>query len=67
MRRTINYLELKKLFASFLFVIMITSVFGQNADQKWSVGIMGGKTEYYGDLGNGFFKFNPFTASEDCQ
>lgn len=51
---------MKKLFA-FLFVAAImTTVYGQNADQKWSISLMGGKTEYTGDLGNGLFHFNPF-------
>lgn len=30
----------------------------QNEDHKWSVGLFGGKTEYNGDLGNAFIKFD---------
>lgn len=39
---------------------MLSDAFGQNADQKWSIGLFGGKTEYKGDIGNGFFKYQPF-------
>jgi outer membrane protein OmpA-like peptidoglycan-associated protein len=38
----------------------------QNSDHKWSIGLFGGKTEYNGDLGNAFIKFDkafyPFGA-----
>lgn len=37
-------------------VMMLSSSFGQNADKKWSIGLLGGKTEYKGEIGNGFFK-----------
>ncbi len=30
----------------------------QNKDYKWSIGLNGGATQYYGELGNGFYKFD---------
>lgn len=40
-----------------MMIVTVTSA--QNADKKWAVGLQLGKHEYTGDLGNGFFKFNP--------
>ena len=49
---------------NFVLALMLLSLAGfsqaQTADQKLSLGILGGKTEYKGDLGNGMFKCNPF-------
>jgi outer membrane protein OmpA-like peptidoglycan-associated protein len=39
---------------------LITAVYGQNADQKWSAGLFGGKTVYVGDLGSGFNVWDPY-------
>ncbi|MCP4440979.1 MAG: OmpA family protein [Aureispira sp.] len=53
-------LKSKWLLLSCLFFI-ITESFAQNADKKWSIGIVGGKTEYIGDVGFAPFNFNqPF-------
>lgn len=51
---------MKKLFSLFFLVIMLAQASGQNADQKWAIGLFGGKTEYIGELGNGFMLFEPF-------
>lgn len=34
------------------------NLFAQTADYKWSLGVNLGFSEYYGDLGNGFLKFD---------
>jgi len=39
---------------------MLVQASGQNADQKWAIGLFGGKTEYVGELGNGFMLFEPY-------
>lgn len=51
---------MKKLFYLFIAATMFTSAFAQNADNKWSLGLMVGKTAYIGDLGSGVFDFSPF-------
>lgn len=57
--KTKNF-NMKKLFSLFFLVIMLGEASGQNADQKWGIGLFGGKTEYVGELGNGFMIFDPF-------
>lgn len=49
---------MKKLFTFLLIVNTFMVVYGQNADNKWALGLFGGKTEYNGDFGNGLFKFD---------
>jgi OOP family OmpA-OmpF porin len=51
---------MKKLLTFLFLVTMVTSLSGQTSDKRWSLGLMGGKTEYEGDLGNTMFRFNPF-------
>lgn len=47
--------------AIFLFLILLLpNAFGQNSEKKWSLGLLAGKTDYTGDLGNNLFKFSPF-------
>lgn len=47
------------LLACLFFVLSKT--YAQNAEKKWAVGLLGGKTEYAGDLGFAPFHFNqPF-------
>lgn len=40
-----------------LLVVMLSTLAGlsQTSDKKWNLGAYGGKSEYSGDLGNGFF------------
>ncbi len=46
----------------FLLAVVIFSLqqtsFAQTEDKPWSIGLYGGKSEYNGDLGSGFFNFN---------
>ena len=51
-----NYM--KKLITIILLINILISVNAQNADKKWAVGVLVGKTEYNGDLGNDFFQFS---------
>lgn len=53
---------MKKFFLLLVSAMMLINASGQNADKKWAIGLFGGKTEYKGDLGNGFFKYQPFYA-----
>jgi outer membrane protein OmpA-like peptidoglycan-associated protein len=48
---------MKKFFTFLLLISLTISVNAQNADRKWGFGIFGGKTEYNGDLGNGFLEY----------
>lgn len=49
---------MKKLFLSSALICILSVALAQNAENKWSIGVFGGKTEYNGDWGNGFLKFN---------
>jgi len=49
---------MKKLITLMLLINILMIANGQNADKKWGIGVFGGKTEYNGDLGNGFLQFN---------
>ncbi|PVX51071.1 thrombospondin type 3 repeat-containing protein [Balneicella halophila] len=54
-----NYsLRFLAIFASILF--LSSSVFAQTEDNKWNIGLHLTQTEYQGDLGNGFLKFDDF-------
>ena len=48
-----------------LSIALLTQValYAQTPDYKWGIGLNAGLTEYYGEMGNGFFKFdlNPHT------
>ena len=48
---------MKKLITFILFINILIIVNGQPADKKWGLGVFVGKTEYNGDLGNGFLQF----------
>lgn len=50
---------MKKLIFSLFLLMMLSGMFAQTSYQKWGLGIIVGKTEYNGDLGNGFFKLDP--------
>lgn len=52
--------SMKKLSTLVFMTLLVTGVFGQNSDQKWSLGFFGGKTSYTGDLGNAMKYWNPF-------
>ena len=41
-----------------IFLLALTFSYAQNAENKWSIGVFAGKTEYNGDYGNGFLNFN---------
>jgi len=50
---------MKKLLLSLYAILVIgLSSNAQTADHKWAVGLNFGISEYYGDLGNGFWKFD---------
>jgi OmpA-OmpF porin, OOP family len=54
---------MKKIYTLLILIIMISTAFGQNRNHKTAIGLIGGKTVYNGDLGNGFLDFNPFYAT----
>ncbi|MFO7616388.1 MAG: OmpA family protein [Bacteroidales bacterium] len=54
---------MKKLISIAAIIFLMVNAFGQNADKKWSVGVIVGKPEYVGDLGNGFLDFVPHYAT----
>jgi OmpA-OmpF porin, OOP family len=60
MSRKTKRVIMKRLFTLLLFTTLLSTAFTQNADLKWSIGLMGGKTVYNGDWGNGFLDFSPF-------
>jgi OmpA-OmpF porin, OOP family len=60
MSRKLKIKTMKRLFTLLLFTTLVLTVFSQNEDKKWSIGLMGGKTVYNGDWGNGFLDFSPF-------
>lgn len=42
-------------------LFILNDSYAQNSDKKWSIGVLGGKTEYIGDVGFSPFDFNqPF-------
>jgi hypothetical protein len=43
---------MKKLITLLFCVALLSAAFAQNADKKWAIGLMGGKTVYNGDYGN---------------
>lgn len=51
---------MKRIFTLILFTALLSTAFSQNADKKWAIGLLGGKTVYNGDYGNGFLDFSPF-------
>jgi len=53
---------MKKSFALLFLLMMLMEASGQNADQKLSIGLFGGKTEYKGDLDVTDKKFDKFIS-----
>lgn len=51
---------MRKIFTLLFLVAVISVIHGQTSDNKWALGLMVGKNEYQGDLGNGICKFSPF-------
>lgn len=51
---------MKKLITSLVLGLMLLNASAQNPDQKWSLSLFGGKTEYFGELGSGFAVFEPW-------
>ena len=41
-----------------LFILVGTTIYGQNAENKWGVGLHLGVMEYNGDYGNEFYRFD---------
>ena len=48
---------MKKVTLVLMSLMLWQSSFAQTEDKPWAVGLYGGKSEYNGDLGNGFFNF----------
>lgn len=50
----------KSIIKTLLIALLLNTgvVFSQTEDKPWNVGAFLGRSEYYGDLGNGFFNFN---------
>jgi len=44
---------------------LLINAYGQDQERKWNLGLLGGTSEYSGDLGNGFFDFNSTTLKEN--
>lgn len=49
---------MKNLFFCLAIVLLATATKAQTADHRWNVGLHGGFSQYNGELGNGFYKFN---------
>jgi OOP family OmpA-OmpF porin len=47
-----------KIYILMFSVLSITSAFAQTKEKPWTIGGFYGRSEYYGDLGNGFFRFD---------
>lgn len=58
--KTTKTKTMRKLLSMIFLTLLFTGAFGQNSDQKWSLGLFGGKTVYVGDLGSGFNVWDPF-------
>jgi hypothetical protein len=54
---------LKRVTLIIILTISVIRLSGQTLDRKFSMGVFIGKTEYLGDLGNGFLDFAPHYAS----
>src|SRR3990167_11221812 len=48
--------KMKKLTLLCLFSMCTYMAIAQTADSKWNIGLLGGATQYKGDLGNDFYK-----------
>ena len=49
---------MKKLTLLCSLIVLTHIAFAQTIDKKWSIGLHGGATQYKGDLGNDFYKFD---------
>jgi OmpA-OmpF porin, OOP family len=49
---------MKKLLFVVCACIMMLAASSQNSEKRWSVGIHGGRNQYAGDLGSGFYRFD---------
>lgn len=49
---------MKKLILLCSLIVLTNIAFAQTIDKKWSIGLHGGATQYKGDLGNDFYKFD---------
>lgn len=50
---------MKKIIYIMMFILMgITTAYSQTMEKPWNIGFYFGRTQYSGDLGNGFFQFN---------
>ena len=49
---------MKKLTLLCSLIVLTNIAFAQTIDKKWSIGLHGGATQYKGDLGNDFYKFD---------
>jgi len=51
---------MKVIVAILSMTAFLSDLYPQNADQRWSLGLSGGKTEYAGELGSGLFRWKPY-------
>lgn len=56
----LNIHTMRRVITIVLFSALLAEASGQFTDRKWMVGLLVGKTEYNGDLGSSFFRFDPF-------
>lgn len=49
---------MKKILVVCMCLVLTLIINGQTIDKKWNVGLHGGLSQYNGDLGNSFYKFN---------
>ncbi len=49
---------MKKLLLMYTSCIIAFTTYSQTEDKKWNLGLHGGLTQYYGDLGNSFYTTN---------
>lgn len=48
----------KRIYLLMLAALGIMTVYSQTSEKKWNIGVYGGKSEYNGDIGNGFFNYD---------
>lgn len=55
---------MKKSILCMLLMVMTVGAIAQSPDRKWNLGLLGGTTQYKGDLGNQFLAFDQNTLDE---
>ncbi len=56
---------MKRILILTLAIGLFINSFAQTEERRWNIGLLGGTSEYSGDLGSGFFDFNSTTLREN--